>query len=100
MTQEELKTCLGQLLLDLRGNWAYNYSDRLEEARWLCDQIEDYTDDVVDSIDSELERGYYDGRIFKSCSFYGYKSDEGSTEAVKKWLIRNLTHPEYCELLQ
>lgn len=99
MNQEELKTCLGQLLSDLRGNWAYEYSERMNKALELCYQIEDYTDDIVSTIDTELNDGDYDGRCFKKCSFYGYFSDEGTTDEVKKWLQINLTHPEYCSVL-
>ena len=99
MTQEELKTCLGQLLLDLRGNWAFYYSDRLNKAYELCNQINDFTEDVKRKIEQELE-GDYDGRTFRSASFYGYASDEGITEEVKKWLEDNLSHPEYCSVLK
>lgn len=98
MKQEELKTCLGQLLLDLRGNWAFDYSDRLVEALDLCNSIEDDTNDVEECISREFE-GDYDGRIFRGCSFYGYISEEGTTDKVKEWLRNNLSHPEYCNLL-
>jgi len=30
-TREELKTAIGHLQLDLRGNWAWDYKERLEE---------------------------------------------------------------------
>lgn len=99
MTQEELKTCLGQLLLDLRGNWAFDYQDRLYEAQNLCSLIEDYTDDIERKIEEQLE-GDYDGRTFRGASFYGYSSKEGETEEVKQYLRRNLSHPEHCELLE
>lgn len=98
MTQEELKTCLGQLLLDLRGNWGYAYESRLKEALNFCSLIEDDTSDVEWRIESELE-GDYDGRIFRDGDFYGYSSEEGTTDGVKKYLRGVLTHPEYCELL-
>ena len=98
MSQEELKTCLGQLLLDLRGNWAFDYCSRLQSASILCDQIDEDTSDVEQRIESEME-GDYDGRIFRNGDFYGYSSEEGTTEEVKKWLERNLSHPEYCNLL-
>lgn len=100
MNQEELKTCLGQLLLDLRGNWAYYYSDRLSKALQLCSKIEDCTEDVIQTANEELEEGDYDGRCFRDCSFYGYSSEDGSTESVKEWLRNNLTHPEYCPVLE
>jgi len=100
MTQEELKTCLGQLLLDLRGNWAFSYTSRLKTAQQLCDQIEENTSSIESCIDVELrgEDGW-DGRIFRGCLFYGYASEEGTTLEVIEWLNNNLTHPEYCELL-
>ena len=98
MTQEELKTCLGQLLLDLRGNWAFDYQDRLHEAQNLCSLIEDPTDDIERKVEEQLE-GDYDGRTFRRTSFYGYSSEEGSTDEVKQWLRRSLSHPEHCELL-
>ncbi len=31
MNVEELKTAIGHLQVDLRGNWGWNYKDRLEE---------------------------------------------------------------------
>jgi len=99
MTQEELKTCLGQLLLDLRGNWAYGYEDRMKTALVLCSKIELDTSDIQSIISNEIEEGDYDGRCFRGCSYYQYKSDKGTTEEVKEWLKFNLSNPEYCELL-
>lgn len=99
MNQEELKTCLGQLLLDLRMNWAYSYSDRLELAKELCLMIEIDTSDILNQIQSELNDGDYDGRCFRNVTLYGYSSEEGTSEEVKKWLNTNLTHPELCEIL-
>ena len=101
MNQEELKTALGQLLLDLRGNWAYEYYDRLKKARELCGLIEDDTSSIEDHIELEMERSGcdIDGRIFRDGQLYGYQSPEGSTEQVKEWLRCNLTHPEYCPVL-
>ena len=99
-TQEELKVALGQLLLDLRGNWAYDYYERLEEASALCSLIDDDTSDVENSVTHEQSgEGYVDGRIFRGDSFYGYISEEGTTDRVKTYLESNLTHPEYCEVL-
>lgn len=98
MTQEELKTCLGQLLLDLRGNWGYAYNSRLNEALNLCSLIEEDTSDVERKIFEELQDPY-DGRTFRSASFYDYSSEEGTTDEVKKYLRGVLTHPEYCEIL-
>lgn len=98
-SQEEFKTALGQLLLDLRGNWAYGYTDRMEKAVELCRQIEDDTSDVEECVDAELCDYDFDGRIFKQCNFYGYQSEDGNTEDVRTYLKENLTHPEYCPIL-
>jgi hypothetical protein len=98
MTQEELKTCLGQLMSDLRGNWAFDYSERLQTAFQLCQEIEDDTSMIEQTIESQQE-GDWDGRCFRGKIFYGYASEEGSTEEVKKWLENNLSYPEHCELL-
>ena len=98
MNQEELKTCLGMLLSDLRGNWAYEYYDRLVKAEELCNLIEDDTSIIESKIDYQ-KQGDYEGRTFKSVSLYNYHSEEGSTENVKEWLRNNLTHPEYCTVL-
>ena len=35
MNSEELKTAIGHLLLDLRGNWGWDYKERLEELMGL-----------------------------------------------------------------
>lgn len=99
MTQEELKTCLGQLLLDLRGNWAYDYYPRLNKARKLCGLIEEETSLLESVIASEMQ-GNYDGRVFKNKDYYGYSSEEGKTDDVRLWLYENLTHPEYCPVLE
>lgn len=99
MTQEELKTCLGQLLLDLRGNWADGYYDRMDYAEDLCNQIDDDTQDVSYRIYQERNNDSPDGRTFRGCSFYGYKSEEGNTEEVRTWLKYHLSYPENCELL-
>ena len=98
MNQEELKTCLGQLLSDLRGNWAYEYYDRLIKAEELCNLIEEDTSVIESKIEYQKE-GDYEGRTFKNVSFYNYFSEDGSTAKVKEWLQNNLTHPEYCDVL-
>lgn len=97
MTQEELKTCLGQLLVDLRMNWGYNYSDRLHEVLMLCDRIVEDTSQIENLVYSELQ-GDYDGRVFRNSEMYGYLSEDGITKEVRSYLKQNLTHPEYCEI--
>lgn len=99
MSQEELKTCLGQLLLDLRGNWAFYYYDRLIIASDLCKEIDEDLSDILESINIEKE-GEYDGRIFRNCSYYGYFSEEGTTNKVKEWLKNNLSLPENYYLIE
>lgn len=100
MEQEELKTCLGQLLSDLRSDWSYMYYDRLKTALNLCNNIQDNTIDIECKIDEEINDFYgCDGRTFRSLKMYNYSSKEGITERVKEWLNNNLNHPEYCDVL-
>ncbi len=39
MNAEELKTAIGHLQLDLRGNWGWDYKERLEELIDLINQL-------------------------------------------------------------
>jgi hypothetical protein len=39
MNVEELKTTIGCLLKDIRGNWAWNYQERLKELLKLLYQL-------------------------------------------------------------
>ena len=106
MNEEELKTCLGQMLADLRGNWGDNYEERIHLCLDLCSLLEEkYPDtvtklkDIRETAAAEFERMRYndhDGRYFRDeCDLYNYCSPEGSTESVQKWVNDNCTFPEY-----
>ncbi len=101
-TVEELKTATGYLMADLRGNWGYEYSARMEEVKSLLEILidkdsgnaTDYAEDLI-TTNEEIEEPE-DGRIFRdSCQLYCYSSDEGKTLRVKEYIEKHLTHPEY-----
>lgn len=103
---EELKTYCGLMMLDLRGNWGFNYQDRIEYLNQYLDEIinhpsatilekENAKEDKQIGLD-ELEDGGYDGRVYRDCAnLYGYKSDEGLTNEVYLELAQDMTYPEY-----
>ena len=110
MNVEELKTAIGHLQLDLRGNWGWDYKPRLEELIDLLNQLRVYA--VDDPKDYDLEVNNFeinsligtaqgeiddpsDGRIFRGGWLYGYESEEGRTQEVYDYLQRVLSHPEY-----
>lgn len=101
-TVEELKTAIGYLMSDLRGNWGYEYTERMEEVKSLLETLidkdsrnaTDYTEDLI-TTNEEIEEPQ-DGRIFRdSCTLYCYSSEEGKTVRVKEYIEKHLTHPEY-----
>lgn len=100
---EELKTYVGLMMLDLRGNWAFNYVERMEYCRDYLEQIASISEEDRDSaledielINSEIEDGCFDGRIFRdSANFYGYSSEEGLTNEVLSELKCDMSYPEY-----
>jgi hypothetical protein len=109
MNVEELKTAIGHLQLDLRGNWGWNYKDRLEELIDLLNRLRQYA--VEDPKDYDLEVNDFeindlikttqgeidepsDGRIFRGGYLYGYESEEGRTQEVYDYLQSVLSHPE------
>ena len=105
-TLEELKTYVGLMMLDLRGNWAYEYKDRIEYVNQYLDEIVNHPDatdeDKSSALDDkgigirELEDGGYDGRVYRDCAnYYGYSSKEGLTDEVIKELSDDMTYPEY-----
>ena len=102
MNSEELKTAIGHLLLDLRGNWGWDYKPRLEELMSLLSQLlrnSDLTSENGDIISLMLTaQGEIDdpsdGRIFRGGYLYGYESEEGRTQEVYDYLQRVLTYPE------
>jgi hypothetical protein len=109
MNLEELKTAIGHLQLDLRGNWGWDYKSRLEELIDLLNQLRSYS--VPDPKDYDLEVNDFeidglirtaqgeiddpsDGRIFRGGYLYGYESEEGRTLDVYDYLQRVLSYPE------
>lgn len=102
MNSEELKTSIGHLLLDLRGNWGWDYKPRLEELMSLLSQLlrnSDLTSESGDIISLMLTaQGEIDdpsdGRIFRGGYLYGYESEEGRTQEVYDYLQRVLSYPE------
>ncbi len=109
MNLEELKTAIGHLQLDLRGNWAWDYKDRLEELIDLLNQLKRYA--VENPKDFDLEVNEFeiegliqtaqgeidepsDGRIFRGGYLYGYESEEGRTQQVYDHLQNVLSYPE------
>jgi hypothetical protein len=106
---EELKTIIGHLLLDLRGNWGWDYEPRLEDLIDLLNQLRKYAVDDVKDHDLEVSNFEIndlintaqgeiddpsDGRIFRGGWLYGYESEEGRTQQVYNYLKNILTHPE------
>jgi hypothetical protein len=109
MNVEELKTAIGHLQLDLRGNWGWDYQSRLEELIDLLNQLRQYA--VQNTKDHDLEVNEFeidtlietaqgeiddpsDGRIFRGGYLYGYSSDEGRTQDVYDYLQTVLSYPE------
>jgi hypothetical protein len=109
MNIEELKTAIGHLQLDLRGNWAWDYSERLEDLidllnqlrKWAVDNPKDFDlevnefeiEDLIRTAQSEIDDPS-DGRIFRGGYLYGYESEEGRTKEVYDYLNSILTYPE------
>jgi hypothetical protein len=109
MNVEELKTAIGHLQLDLRGNWGWDYRERLEELIDLLNQLRNYA--VENSKDFDLEVNDFeinslietaqgeiddpsDGRIFRGGYLYGYESEQGRTQEVYDYLNNVLSYPE------
>jgi hypothetical protein len=109
MNVEELKTAIGHLQLDLRGNWGWDYEPRLEELIDLLNQLRSYAvddpkdhdlevnnfeiDNLVETAQGEIDDPS-DGRIFRGGYLYGYESEEGRTQDVYDYLNSILTYPE------
>ena len=102
MNSEELKTSIGHLQLDLRGNWGWDYKPRLEELIDLLSQLLSNSDFASESGDilslmataqGEIDDPS-DGRIFRGGYLYGYESEEGRTQEVYDYLQNVLSHPE------
>lgn len=109
MNLEELKTAIGHLQLDLRGNWGWDYKPRLEELINLLYQLRSYAvpnpkdydlevndleiDSLIRTTQGEIDDPS-DGRIFRGGWLYGYESEEGRTQDVYDYLQRVLSYPE------
>lgn len=95
MNQEELKTAIGHLQLDLRGNWGWDYTPRLEELISLLSRLEDgdESNSLISKAQGEIEDPS-DGRIFRGGYLYGYESEEGRTQEVYDYLQNVLSYPE------
>ena len=95
-SEEELKTAIGSLQSDLRGNWGWGYSDRLKNLISLVNQLPSGDTDadlLILKAQGELAEPS-DGRIFRGGYLYGYESEEGCTQEVHDYLKSVLTHPE------
>ena len=108
-TKEELKTIIGHLQLDLRGNWGWDYAPRLEELIDLLNQLRKYAvddvkdhdlevsnfeiNDLINTAQGEIDEPS-DGRIFRGGWLYGYESEEGRTQDVYDYLQNILSYPE------
>ena len=95
MNQEELKTAIGHLQLDLRGNWGWDYTPRLEELISLLSLLEDDGESnyLISTAQGEIDDPS-DGRIFRGGYLYGYESEEGRTQEVYDYLQNVLSYPE------
>jgi hypothetical protein len=109
MSIEELKTTIGHLQLDLRGNWGFDYEPRLEELINLLNQLKIYAvpnpkdfdkevnDFEINSLIRTAQGEIYepsDGRIFRGGWLYGYESEEGRTQDVYDYLQNVLSYPD------
>lgn len=97
---EELKTTIGHLMLDLRGNWGWHYTERMKLVTDALNMLLvtdpenlQYKNDLQVT-EVEISEPC-DGRIFRdSCELYGYSSAEGKTGRVRDFLQKHLTYPE------
>lgn len=104
---EENKTYVGIMMGDLRGSWASNYVNRMEDVRNCLKEIAKLSDDDDDIkmakediqlINKEIEGGSFDGRVFRdNANFYEYYSKEGFTESVISMLKNDMEFPEYID---
>lgn len=108
MNKEELKTVIGSLMSDLRGNWAYYYTERmrllielLNELKSVEPELESRCDNLISHTEREIEDPFEGrpaeliGRTFRGAFLYGYESEEGCTRQVHTYLENILTNPEY-----
>lgn len=106
---EELRTAIGHLQLDLRGNWGWDYKPRLEELIDLLNQLRKYAvdnvkdhdlevnnfeiDNLIETAQGEIDEPS-DGRIFRGGFLYNYSSEEGRTQEVYDYLQNVLSYPD------
>ena len=99
---EELKTVAGMLMEDMRGNWGWNYRERIETTQTCLELLVErdtgkaaqYREDLA-VCHRELHSEYPDGREFRdSANLYAYYSEEGTTDRVKAFLRDACTYPE------
>lgn len=106
---EELKVAVSAIMQDMRGNWGYDYYDRLISTQELLEELlEKDTENVdiyqqdIDVVTSELAsltEHDHDGRAFRDmANLYSYRTEEGSTQRVYDYLETILTYPEYNQI--
>jgi hypothetical protein len=66
MNVEELKTAIGHLQLDLRGNWGWDYKERLEDLIYLLNQLRSYVVSV--GLARLLKRDFFEAFISRTLS--------------------------------
>jgi hypothetical protein len=105
-TLEELKTYCGLIMVDLRGNWAYDYICRIEDLNYMLEDIINHpdatnedkinaTEDIKIGLD-EIKYGEFDGRVYRDCAnYYNYYTNEGLTDRIVSILKIDMTYPEY-----
>ena len=62
-SKEELKTVIGHLQQDLRGNWGWDYEPRLEELIDLLNQLREHAVEVVKDHDLEVSNFEIDNLV-------------------------------------
>jgi len=99
---EELKTAIGYLMLDLRGSWSSHYKERSLIGISLIKELLKRNPNEPSLLeDLELFEAqsvsyseYVDGRVFRDNGIlYGYSSENGRTERVHKFLKGFLLSP-------
>jgi len=103
LTDEELKTIVGRVLCDLRGNWGDHYKERVDLVTAVVEELI-----RRNPADTDLRHDAHfiyicddysrDGRIFRNCKLYGYLSEAGKTDAVRAILAKYLTFPEHYQI--
>jgi hypothetical protein len=101
-SDEELKTSIGHLMLDLRGSWSWYYKERsligislIKELLKRNPSEPSLLEDLeLFEAQSVLYYEYVDGRVFRDNGIlYGYSSENGRTERVHEFLKGFLLSP-------